>query len=53
MDPDDDLACGCPTALPALAGVTLGLVLTAGWVARVAWTVAHNPEALAWVRSAR
>ena len=51
--PDDDLACGCPTALPALGGLMLGLALTAGWIARTAWAVARRPESWAWVRSAR
>ena len=28
---DDDLACGCPDALPLVAGALLGLAATAGW----------------------
>ena len=39
---DDELACDCPTALPALAGLLLGLALTAGWVARTAWGITRD-----------
>ena len=48
---DDDLACGCPTALPLVAGLLFGAALTAGWIVVTAWTVAHRPESWAWVRS--
>ena len=50
---DDDLACGCPDALPLVGAVLAGMALTAGWLLRCAWTVAHRPESLAWLRSAR
>ena len=29
-----------------------GMALTAGWTVRTAWTIAHRPESLAWLRSA-
>ena len=48
---DDDLAWGCPAVLPVVAGVMLGLALTAGWVVKTAWAVAHSPTALSWLRS--
>ena len=50
---DDDLACGCPDALPLVAGALLGLAATAGWFLRYAWTVVHRPQSLGWLRSAR
>ena len=50
---DDDLACGCPDALPIVGGILLGLAATAGWLLRCAWTIAHRPETVAWLRSAR
>ena len=34
-------------------GLLLGLALTAGWLLRCAWTIAHRPESLGWLRSAR
>ena len=49
-DPDD-LACGCPTALPLVGGILFGAALTAGWIVVTAWAVAHRPESWAWVRS--
>ena len=49
----DELACGCPDALPIVGGILLGLAATAGWFLRCAWTVAHRPESLGWLRSAR
>lgn len=50
---EDDLACGCPTALPLVGGLLFGAALTAGWMLRTAWTVMHRVESRAWARSTR
>lgn len=44
----DGPECGMAEAAPWLAlaaGTTLGLALTAGWVARAFWTIARDPRA--------
>lgn len=53
MDLTTDDPCGMPEVVPwlaILAGAALGTLLTAGWIVRTAWAVAHNPAALDWLR---
>ena len=53
MDDLDGPDCGMTEAAPWLlltAAWAAGLALTAGWIVRAAWAVAHDPAALDWLR---